>query len=118
MKEYYKRWLKSLGVLERVEELNRLNLDSLYTAFIWDQTAEGYMYWEDVYKRINQFERLIERVKRVDKKAAKYLKKDMWKDKNLKCTISDSLGCVMDWSKTPQGFQYWYDIYGKLIEDE
>jgi hypothetical protein len=122
MKKYYKRWLKVLGVWDRVEELGGGNSFSLSTAFPWQMSSEGHEYWKSIYDRILVMEKLVLRVSEIDPEAAKYLKKDMWKRGEMERVNAtfpyagdgDNIYTMFNWRKTPQGTEYWADIARKL----
>ena len=119
MKKYYKGWLKSLGAYKQY----KANLDNtiigfdendLPRAFSWEETPEDYPFWEELYTRIDGFEKLIKRVERVDPEAAKFLKKEAWKLRSF--LVNTKLCDTFGYLETPQGYDYWLAISSKLGE--
>ena len=37
--------------------------------------------------------------------------------KNIDC-LSDAIYSAFDWNKTPQGGNFWYDVYNEIEEEE
>ena len=59
------------------------------------------------------YEALTDRVEKIDKDAAEYLRKA---PNELKCfRYYGKLNCCFVWADTPQGHTYWENIYKKLI---
>jgi hypothetical protein len=58
-------------------------------------------------KHEEEFKDLVERVREIDPKAGEYLE-------SRRVSLSGDLREVIIFSKTPQGHDYWWDIYGKL----
>lgn len=58
-----------------------------------------------------EFKRLIRRVRKINRKAAKWLMKEAMTNKSI--SPHGYLPCVMYWSDTPQGHDFW-----RKIEDE
>ena len=62
-------------------------------------------------KCAKEFELLVEAVQKINQEAAKYLRENVkYEDKH------GHLGFVLIWASTPQGHDYWRDIYRKLRE--
>jgi len=121
MKKYYKEWLKSLGVYEQYKanldpSLDGFDKNKISYAFAWGCSTEGHDFWQKVYDRIYEFEKLIGRVGRIDPKAAKFLKKESWKTSGY-FKLDKQLCLVMHWGVTPQGTYFWSDI-SNLINTE
>jgi len=123
MKKYYKRWLKVLGVLERVHELSGYNLynkETLKDAFTWSETEEGNAFWAEIDDRLDSMLKLAQRVYDIDPAAAQYIQKDMWKSKErekVNATFpydGDNVYTMFKWEKTAQGHDYWSRIASKL----
>ena len=62
------------------------------------------------------YEALTDRVAKIDKGAARYMRKHA---PDLKDFVYDSeLVCCFYWADTPQGHDFWENIYNKLKEEE
>jgi hypothetical protein len=70
--------------------------------------------WERVFgNNLTPYEKLIERVRKINSDAAKYLETEA---KDLPNFMEvDDLCCVMEWKLTPQGHDYWSSI-NKILE--
>ena len=71
-------------------------------------TKENIEYFDKCAK---EFEVLVEAVEKIDQEAAKYLRE------NVEYDYKDGdIASLFPWDLTPQGQDYWMDIYEKLSE--
>ena len=59
------------------------------------------------------YEALTDRVAKIDKGAARYMRKHAPHDLNCFCYYGELNGCFV-WCDTPQGHDFWENIYDKL----
>lgn len=145
MKKHHKRIMKHLGcwekykvnaaqyiplvegVITKIETGTEIEIEAeisndyktLSKAFDWCKTNEGYDYWELVDITISVFDGILKQVKRVDKDAARWMKKDLFKcDCRLNLTGAESIEDLFTWSATPQGAEYWAKISIAIIDEE
>jgi hypothetical protein len=61
--------------------------------------------------REEEFKKLCERVERINPEAAKYLRECPEGEGPGQCMRCGNLQVVLAWHDTPQGFDYWDEIY-------
>jgi hypothetical protein len=81
-------------------------IDSIYSGFVWNLSPEGYSYWRDTVKNLEQIP--YAPIKRKPTMPSTL-------DTKICVDASQALIVAFTWAVSPQGRDYWKERYCKLI---
>ena len=118
MKKVYKlqrRIMKHLGVWDEFKANQPMRHCVLAASFDWSESSQGFNYWNDIDKKMDQYMGLISEVAIYSAEAARYLKKGIFKEVDpIHISITGRLTDVVPWHLTSMKSGAWAEICESL----